>query len=227
MNMFSMMASNPKGFTDVALSRSTFVATNPTPGTGIISTANATARSATVGLMNIFNGANTDGTEPYVVVPVWLKLMATQANTSATDFTVDFYMDSIDRYSTGGTTITEVALIDSGEPDFTDPTSKASIHFGILTLNAASDEALVSSKRLATAIMAADDAYELYWGSGPEGGGRDGTVLRGPGPFVLPPMWIRSGANLSLHGYGTSMTDDPAFEFEFLYVEKPNANAST
>ena len=224
MNMFTMIASNPKGFSDVALSRSAFVATNPTPGTGIASKAAAQSRSATAGLLQVFNSANTNGTEPYVVIPVWLKLIATQANTNATDFTLDFYTDTIDRYASGGTVITEVELINSGVPDFTKPTSKATIQFGELTLNAASDENLVASRRLATAIMADDDSYEIYWGGGPDGGGRDGTVMRGPGPVVVPPMWIHPGASLTVHEYGASMTNDPAFEFEFFYVEKPNSN---
>ena len=227
MNRFLMEASAPKSFTGEALSRSSFVATNPTPGTGIASLAGSTSRSATVAMMNIFNGANTDGTESYVIRPVWLKLTAGTANSSATDATLDFYMDSANRWASGGSAITEVALIDSAEPDFEDPTSKAIIHFGLLTLAAATDETLVASKRIATAVMALDDVFEVYWAGGGGGGGRDGTVMRGPGSFEVPPIWIRPGANLSIHQYGTAQAADPEFEFEFFYIESPNANAST
>ncbi len=224
MNRFLMEAGNPKSFTGEALSRSSFVATNPTPGTGIASLASSSSRSATAALMNIYNAAATDGTEPYVIRPVWLKLTAGTANTNATDATLDFYMDSANRWSTGGTAITEVALIDSAEPDFADPTSKITIHFGLLTLAAATDETLISSKRIATGVMVLDDVYEIYWAGGGGGGGRDGTVLRGPGSFEVPPMWIRPGANLSIHQYGTAQDTDPEFEFEFFYIESPNAN---
>ncbi len=219
-----MIAPNVKTFADEALSRSSFVATNPTPGTGIASLDASTSRSATAALMNVYNAAATDGTQPYVIIPVWLKLTASAVNTSATDFTLDFYLDSANRYSSGGSAITEVALIDSAVADFTDPTSKATIYFGALTLAAETDETLVASKRIATAIMAVDDVFEIYWGGGPGSGGRDGTMLRGPGTCEVPPMCIGPVANMSIHGYGTSQTADPGFEFEFFYIEKPNAN---
>jgi hypothetical protein len=227
MNMFSMIAPNVKAFADQGLKRSTFVATNPTPGTGIASLDAATSRSATVGLMNIFNGAATDGTEPYWIIPVWLKLSATAINTTASDGSIDFYLDSANRYSSGGSAITEVPLLDDASADYTEPTSKATIHFGDLTLAAATDENLVCHRNVATAILAVDDEINLYFGDGPEGGGRDGTLVRGPGPFVVPPMWIGPGANLSIHWYGTAQAADPGFEFELLYIEKPNANGVT
>ncbi len=226
MNRFLMEASNPKSFTGEALSRSTFIANNPTPGTGIASADAATAFSATVGLLNVFNAAATNGTEPYVIRPVWLKLFGGAVNTTASEANVTFILDEANRWSSGGTAITEQALIQSAEPDWTDPTSKATIYFGELTLAAATDANQVGHVKISKVILVADDHIDIYWGGGAPGG-RDGTMLRGPGSFEVPPVWIRPGANLSCHWWATAQAADPAFEFEFFYVESPNANQST
>lgn len=227
MNRFNMMANNPKGFTGEALSRSAFIANNPTPGTGIASADAATAFTATVGLMNVFNGAETNGTEAYVIMPVWLKLFGGAVNTTASEANMTFILDEANRYSSGGTAITEQALIQSAEDSWTDPTSKATIHFGELTLAAATDANQVGHIKISKVILVADDHIDIYWGGGAPGGARDGTMLRGPGPFEVPPVWIRPGANLSCHWWATAQAADPAFEFEFFYIEKPNTNQAT
>ncbi len=223
--IYTLIAGDAKNFADEALSRSTFVATNPTPGTGIASLAASTSRSATAAMMNVFNAAATDGTEPYVIVPTWLKLFGGAANTNGVQYNLAFHLDNGGtRYSSGGSAITEVELIQSGEPDYTAPTSKATIHFGDLTLAAATDSNLVCNLMISKAVLVADDYFEIYWGDAPGMGGRDGTVHRGPGCFTIPPMWIRPGANLSIHDWVPSQTVSADFEFEFFYLEKPNAN---
>lgn len=223
--MFTMIAPNVKSFAAEGLSRSAFVATNPTPGTGVLTFDDTVAFSATKGMMNIFNAAATDGTEPYVIIPVWLKLFGGAANSNGVQFNLAFHLDNGGtRYSSGGSAITEVELIQSAEADFVAPTSKATIHFGVLTLAAATDSNLVANLMIAKATLVADDHIEIYWGDSPGGGGRDGTVHRGPGPFTVPPMWIRPGANLSIHDWVPSQTVSADFEFEFFFIEKPNAN---
>ena len=222
MNVYSLSAGDAKNFADEALSRSTFVATNPTPGTGIASLAASTSRSATVALMNVFNGAATNGTEPYVIRPVYLRLMANAAASSATACYLSIYLDEVQRYSTGGSAITEQALIQSAEADFTDPTSKATIHFGLLTLDGATDENLVANVRAQDGALAIDDVITLWFGDGAASGG--GTTMIESADIVVPPMFIRPGAGMSIHQWGASQTNDPEFEFEFFYIEKPNAN---
>ncbi|HEC61556.1 MAG TPA: hypothetical protein ENI27_04810 [bacterium] len=224
MNVYSMGASNPKGFPLEAYERSAFVATNPTPGTGIASLAASTSRSATVAFMNVFNGAATNGTEPYVIRPVYLRLMVNSAASSAVNAYISGYLDQVQRYDTGGSAITEQALVQSGEPDFTDPTSKAIIHFGLLTLDEATDENLVLNCRLHDGAMAVDDVFTIWFGSGPSGGG---TGNMESSDQVVSPLFVRPGANLSLHQWGASQTADPEWEFDFLYIERPNASQST
>ena len=224
-NMFSFLAPLLGTGKEDALSRSSFVATNPTPGTGIVTSDDTVAFSAILGIMNVFNSSATNGTEPYVIVPTWLKLFGGAANTNGVQYNLAFHLDNGGtRYSSGGSAITEVELIQSGEPDYTAPTSKATIHFGDLTLAAATDSNLVCNLMISKAVLVADDYFEIYWGDAPGMGGRDGTVHRGPGCFTIPPMWIRPGANLSIHDWVPSQTVSADFEFEFFYLEKPNAN---
>ncbi len=227
MSRFLMEAGNPKGFTGEALSRSSFRAGNPTPGTGIVSQNDAVANTATIGLMNVFNSALIDGTEPYVIRPVWLKLFGGVINTTASEANMTLYLDEINRYTSGGTAITEQALIHTGESGYTLPVSKATIHFGELLLTAVSDANLVGHIKMSKIELVADDHFDIYFAGGAPGGSRDGTMLRGPGPFEVPPVWIRPGANLSFHWWATAQAADPAFEFEFFYTESPNANQDT
>lgn len=205
-----------------ALRRSTFLATNPTPGTGIVMEAASTSRSATAAFMNVYNAATT--AQGNYIIPVRLRLVATQANSSASDWRIDVYTDSANRWSSGGSAITEVPLEDSTVTDFTEASSKATIHFGNLTLSAATDENLVGTQTVMKTIFAADDVVDIWFGDAPGSVGPQSTTHLEVVSAVFPPVWIGPGANLSFHGYGASQTDDPAFEFEFLYLERPNQN---
>ncbi len=214
---------NPKDFGNKAGARSTFMATNPTPGTGIASLATATSRSETVALLHVFNNADaTDGTEPYVIHPIRLRLMATTANTSGASFRLSLYTDIINRYSSGGTTITPVETIASGEANWAAPSTKAVINFGLLTLVAASDENLVESQLVQKTVLADMDIIDVYFGDMPGTGGLDGTHLEGNG-FLFPAIHIRPGASFHIADIAPSATDDAEFEFEFWYAENPHA----
>lgn len=219
MTLYAHLAPHIKSFADRALSRSVFVATNPTTGTGIASTAAATSRSPTVGLLNVFNGADT-ATGTNIIIPVYLRLMATTANSNATNFRLAFYTDSANRYSSGGSAITEVECVDSGQSDYTAPTSDATIHFGVLTLAAATDEQLIAHPMVAKTILAASDVIEVYFGIGPSvetSTASEAHLERTQ--VVIPPVWLLPGANLSVHEFGASQTVDAEFEFEFCYID--------
>ena len=219
----SQLFSQPKDFGNKAGARSTFMATNPTPGTGIASKNAPTARSATSGLLHVFNNANaTDGSEPYVIHPIRLRLTATTENTSGAAFRLSLYTDIIDRYSPGGTTITPVETIASGEAGWAAPTTKAVINFGDLTLAAASDENLVESQLVQQTILADMDIIDVFFGDMPGTGTYEGTHMEG-NSFLFPAIHIRPGASFHIAEIATSQSADPAFEFEFWYAENPHA----
>jgi len=222
MNLYSMIAPGMKhDFADQALERAFFVATNPTPGTGIASLAAATAFSATAGLMNIFNSATLQ--QGNVIRPVLLRLMCTTANTSAANYRLAMYLDSANRWSSGGSAITEVPVVDEGASgtSFVEPTSKATIYFGLLVLAAATDANLITHVNVAEDVMVANDVINIWFGCGPSGG-LGGAMEQVD--VVVPPVWIKPGANLSIHEFAASQSDDPEFEFEFWYIETPNQN---
>ncbi len=215
---------SPKDFGEEAGANSTFTAINPTPGTGIASQDDSTARSATAALFHVFNNADEDAGEDYVIHPIRLRLTATAINTTASDFRLSLYTDIIDRYDTtgSGTTITPVETIASGEPDWSVPSTSAVINFGELTLDSASDENLISSPLVMKTIFAASDIIDVYWGDMPGTGTLDGTHMIG-NTFLFPAIHIRPGASFHIAGFGTAQAADPAFELSFWYAESPHA----
>jgi len=219
--MFDQVAQGVKDAKFHSLFKSTFVATNPTPETGIASTDDTVAFSATAGLMNIYNGAtNAQGNW---IRPLHLKLRATAVNTSASDFQIQFNRDIINRWSSGGSAITEVSSF--GNTDISDttlPTSKATIYFGALVLAAASSSVLLGHEIVSDTIFAANDQINIIFDYGPEAGYNVDAVE--VSNFYIGPMAIGPGHNLSLHAWGNSMAADPAFEFRLVYAEYPNQN---
>lgn len=207
-----------------ALSRSFFVASNPTAGTGIATADAATARSATANAMTVFNSDTTGKTARIIPVRLWIR--ATAINTSAADLKAVIYLDDIDRYTSGGTTLSSVACIDSGLAGFAEPTSKATINFGVLVTAAASDENKIYEREITTTILKADDEFDFWFGDAPSilAPTAKATGYYEKSVILVPPMWIDPGATMVFDTYGTSQAADPAWEVEFWYIENPNNN---
>ena len=224
-----MIAPHVKDFADVGMSRSIFTARNPTTGTGIASADSSTARSATVGVMNVFNDT-ADGVGGHVIIPIRLWLRQTAANTTASDLFMAFYIDGKQRWASGGSAITETPCITSGEADFANPASNATIHFGDLVLSAATTspgEKKIFEREVRTAVGAADETYDFWFGDAPSlyvpaSGATDTHEYSGLN--LVPPVWLRPQSSLVFQQWGASQAADPAFEFEFWYLETPNAN---
>ncbi len=224
-NLFANMAASAQQFPAEALKRSFFTARNPTPGTGIASDDTSTARSATAALMTVFNSAEVGG-EANVIIPVRLWLRATTVNTSGAELYLAIYTDVINRRSSGGSAITEVAHEASAENGWVAPTSKATIHFGDITAPAASSEVKIWTREVLTTIGAADDTYDLWFGDAPA---NFAPVAAATGHHevsvhVVPPVWIGPGATMLVQNWASSQSADNDFEFEFWYVEQPHQN---
>lgn len=224
MNRFMMTALGFKhNFADVALSRSYFRAQNPTAGTGIASLDAATSVSTTSGILSVYNAATA--AQGNVIQPVRLRLRATAVNTTASDGRIAIYTDTIDRYTSGGTAITETACINSGEGSaFVAPTSKATIRFGALTTPAATAEVKIVDRLVISTILAAGDVIDCFFGGAAEMFGDTGTGHPDTIAHLFPPVWIRPLSSMVVWWYGTAQAADPAFEFEFDYLETPNQN---
>ena len=226
MNMFStILAGGVKHeFSSGALRRSFWRASNPTTGTGIASLDAATARSATANLMTVYNSDTTDQRARIIPVRLWLR--ATAVNTTASDLHAAIYIDKINRWSSGGTAITPTYTGISGHEDWTAPTTKATIKFGVLVTPAESAEVKVYDREITTTILKADDEFDFWFGDAP---GLIAPTVAATGYYeksviAVPPVWLDPGATMIFDTYGTAQAADPAWEFEFWYVEHPNNN---
>jgi len=223
MNRFMMTALGFKhDFTDSALSRSYFRAKNPTAGTGIASLDAAITRTtAAACLMTVYNAATA--AQGNVIQPVRLRLRATAVNTTASDGRIAIYVDTGNRYSSGGSAITPTSVIHSGESSYVLPTSKATIHFGQITVTTQTSEIEIMDRLVSSTILAAGDVHDVWFGGGDlvseAATGHPDTVAN-----VCASCWVRPLSSLVVTWYGTAQAADPAFEFEFDYLETPNQN---
>ncbi len=218
-NQFSMMAPAVKQFSTSGLNRSFFVARNPTTGTGIASLDAATARSATANLMTLFNSGG-DGTDTNLIIPIRLWLRATSVNTTASDLKMNIYTDGIDRYTSGGTTITPVSTLQSGEADWVAPATKATINFGLLVTAAESSEVKIYDREVLTTVLAADDTFDIWFSDGVRS--NQEVVVTGhheTTTIIVPPVYLRPQSTMIFDTYGTAQAADPAWEFELWYID--------
>ncbi|KKM88304.1 hypothetical protein LCGC14_1260130, partial [marine sediment metagenome] len=179
----------------------------------------ATARSATLNLMTVFN-SGADGGNSNMIIPVRLWLRCTATNTSASQLNLVIYTDGINRYTSGGSTLTGTPIIQSGETGYVAPTSKATIKFGELVTTAASSEVRVYDREIRTTILAVDDTFDIWFGDGVRSTGE--VVVTGhfeTQTVIVPPVYLRPQATMIIDTYGASQAADPAWEVEFWYLD--------
>lgn len=196
------------------IKRASFHASNPTPLTGIASLATATAFSATAGLMSIHNSATT--TQGTVIIPKRLVLRATTANTNATAMNLIGKLDSIERHSSGGSSITPVNLYKTSDSTYTDKVTRAEVDFGLLTFTAESDADLVFNRQISEAVLAAEEILEVIFVDP-----LDAPLLPSlaNNQIAVSAVNIGPGCTLTIHDVAPSASADAEFEFEFDYIE--------
>ena len=200
-----------------------FVATNPTPGTGI-AYANKTAFSATAnGLFSISNGNPSGGASLYLD-----RLKLTQTATAPTGTLVmraEVYTESgIMVIGTAAAAVTPVNL-NSGYPN----TTGAVVTF--FSAGAGTVPASVGSRRLvgigsiATGVTVIHDSFTFEFGAdGPHLGKVGLTAARATDPADLscwmPPVVVapQSSAYMNLW-WVTQAANAPEFEFDLVYAE--------
>lgn len=209
----SYVSALPKSRYSIADEGRYFVATNPTPGTGIAGIAAADGLNDAEGLLLLTND-NTDGQRVYLD---YLYLRATVAGTNGTDahgFTVK--LDSVPRYTSGGSSITPVNtnMASSLSPGVT-------CKFGALITTAAGAAArLVSNRVLRRAtIVVAGDEFFVSFGAAPSPGVRSGTLAADSTTNVgysthMPPVVLGEGQCVWMAANHTSQTVGTSWEFE-------------
>ena len=200
-----------------------FVATNPTVLTGIATTTsvvddgNSGATSAqTRPLMIIQNGYAAGQNNPNIY-PIGLKLLVTAAPTSAAFWQMSMRLDSIQRYTSGGSTITPV-----NPNGATGANSRALIYFGAITAAAASSAArLVANAMVNPTIPVVKDTIMLSFGSpSSDVSYVNAATVNTTKVISVPPVVIPPGFSLVIGMFGTSNAAAPSFEFQFDYVER-------
>jgi hypothetical protein len=198
----------------VAREGTRFIVTN-VPGTPIAD-GNASGFVTTTPALILVNNNPTGGKWIY---PVRFKMTATATGVSSTNIDAQWYVDTGNRYTSGGTTLTPV----NPNLNVSSTLTGAKAFFGALTAAAANAQRLIAADRLRTVIRVIGDEY--LWEFGPStqksvGMATDGTAQVSKTvnvvPVPLPPQ-----SSLLLYVYGASQGTAGAWDMlELEYDER-------
>lgn len=195
-----------------------FVATNPTPGTGITTAVAVTlAAAATAPSMVVVNqNALNSGINVY---PLYLKLTETVVSTTGTAPNMQFHLDTINRYTSGGTILTGQNTSSGSNIG-----SKALIAFGALVAPAGQADIFVSGNlrcRIGL-IDVAGDIVQFTWGTPTLSMSIPFTTVATIGNFQfgLQSVGIQPGHSLVMTIWKAAITVGITYEVEFGYLEK-------
>lgn len=204
--------------------RTKFNFANPTFGTGIACNADPTAIAATEAMLVVDNAAistSSSANKNVIGIVKRIALRCTAAGTGGTSVKLQFLLDKINRYSSGGTELT-------GNPTFIDTaagyvaaTPACKVYFGDITATAASAAKQVFSCNVKTAAApcyTVGDTYIFDIEMGREGI-LNPTTTTATFPFRLPLIHIGRGSSLVVHPFATGATGAPSFEVEVETIE--------
>jgi hypothetical protein len=198
-----------------------FVATNPTPGTGVLC-GTVTSFSATAdGLFTISNGAGLGG--PNIQLDYLKLMMSGTAPTATTVQRGAVYVESgIVAPSAGNVVVTARNVLPTG------PGSVAAVNgfsSAMCTIPAAvGTRTLVANWQLPTSLGVTGDEYLINFGAEPVGGAGQLTAVRATAPARLTtsttPVTIPPGYTGILDWWWVGQaTNGPTFEFELAWCE--------
>lgn len=206
-----------KGRTAIAAEGGYFVATNPTPGTGIAGITATGAFSDAESLITIRNGGSGDN--PKWLYLDYIRLQITAAGTSGSDVLYTMKTDSgNERWASGGSALTPVN-VNQGSSVAT----SATIHVGALVTDAATSAArLVGNGVLRTVIRVVGDEYLFDFGGDVRSGASslfEGLLVSRQVipcvPVILPPS-----TQLVFSMYATAEAAASSYELEIGYYER-------
>lgn len=192
-----------------------FVATNPTPGTGIAGIAAADGNDDLENLVSVYNEDTAAGGKRIYLD--FLHLVVTAAGTAGSTTTFVSKTDSSDRYTSGGSAITEVNVNRDSST-----ASIARLHFGALVSPAATSQRLVGHGRIRSVITVVGDTYVVDFGSAGRGYSSSlataGTAIA---HIVIPhvPVIIGPGHSWLFQINAASQTGASSYEFQLGYWE--------
>lgn len=187
---------------------------NPTAGTAIAD-GNASGFVTTTPLLVVYNGNASGGKSIYMD---YLDLIVTAAaGTSSTNFVAAHYVDTGNRWSSGGSAITP-ANVNPGSS----LTSAGVVHFGAITATAANAQRQLHNEILRTVIPVIGDKYKFRYGD--TVGATAGMPLEGTTQLErvvsLPGIVIPPQCSYCLYTWGASQGTARQHTFTGAYWER-------
>lgn len=186
------------------------MALTPTPGTGVIGTVSIAAItdvSPTAVFVN--NGTKR-------IYPQYLNLHETVVSTAGARVQFTFYLDNVNRWTSGGT------LLTNGNTNSGTAADTALVaHVGAIVSPAASAKVLVAHVVFRGTIDVVEDQYEFVFGSHGAGTvtGPQATTVQ-HFSATLPPICINPGHSLVMHQWAASQANAPTYEYQFGYIAR-------
>lgn len=192
-----------------------FMATNPTPGTGVAGIAAADGNNDAENLVHINNEASeASGKRVYLD---YLRLYTTAAGTNGTNVSWVHKIDSADRYTSGGSEITPVNV------NMDDTTAaSAEVYFGALVTATASSQRLLGGGLLRSVIGVVGDVYTFDFGAPLGLSGSHALAGTAIAHIYVPccPVILGSGDSWMFQINAASQTVAKSFEFELGFWER-------
>lgn len=196
-----------------------YTAVNPTAGTAILDTAALTGFVTTTPTMTVFNGnaVTTNGIPGKSLYLDFLRLNVVAPGTTGTNWNWAMYLDTGNRFTSGGTAITPVnANMASSN------TSNAVVNFGAITAPAANAQRKIIAQPGRTVIKVAGDEYLFAFGdTAPVS---TGMIMEGTAQlnrvFQCPPIVVPPQCTFLFYEWGASQNTAASFEFGLGYWER-------
>ncbi len=197
-----------------------YVATNPTPGTGIVETATITsfALAEAAPMLSIFNGSIAGSATAVNIYPLYIRLTVTQANAGGLVQRFTLTLDQGNRITTGAAT---TGILSSPNR------SQAQIQSGAsLVAAAASPQRRIignQSFRNGGVVAVIGDVYQFNFGSteqiDPMSLVETGTAICNV-TYGFAPLVIGPGQSFLVQHWAASATTGAGFEYEIGFIEK-------
>lgn len=208
-DLFTQPLGKPRA--GLAVEGAYFVAVNATPGTGLAGIAAANGYDATEALAYIRNNGTKN------IVLDFIKLQTTVAGTNGTDVRFDCHVDSVARYTSGGTELSPKNVKMNGAG------SGAQIYVGALVTPAAgADVVRVGGGELRSVITVVGDQYVFDFGGDPaQGTGAPANgLLAAVIKTAVAPIVLTPGDSFLLAVNAASQTVGSSYEVEIGYFER-------
>ena len=213
LNRHSELIAEVFGPDRAAAEGSRFVSINPTLGTAIATTTSITGFDATKPVMLVQNRNGVGGAN---IILDYLRLILAQVPTSATAWNWAMVVDTINRYTSGGSAITPTNVNTGGAG------SGAGIYFGAVVAPAAGAAVKTVHRSQGRSVIPVTlDEWVFKFGAAPDSGaGSLGGAVALRMPIPCGPVVLRPGDSWLLYGWGASNAAAPSWEFELGHTER-------